>query len=116
MPPEKLLSIEDVARLWHVEPHVVRRRMTKGSPAKRLGFVRIGKELKTTVPLVAEFLAANMTNPPRYPARSSILEQDVIARAMLLLQELLRGGRVLVDKRGHFHVEPAPPPNKEAAA
>jgi hypothetical protein len=88
--------------------------MLKGPPAKRLGFVRIGRELRTTVPLIADFLAANITNPPRFPARTSILEQDVIARATLLLQELLRGGRVLVDARGHFRVEPAPsPPPKE---
>ncbi len=105
--PDTILTDEDVARRFHVERQIARAWMTTGPVEKRLGHFRRGRVMRTTEALLAQFLAANLQDPPRFPPRTASLERDVITRAYWLIGELVKHGRVKV-------VEPDPDPGEKS--
>ena len=97
--PEQIVTIDDVAKRLHMTPRQVGNAMTKGDPAKRLGYYLLAGRRVTSEAMMASYLAANLVNPPRILPRTSILENDVRERAFRLLEELVRTGQVHVSDR-----------------
>jgi hypothetical protein len=107
--PDKILSIEDVAaRFPGATVATVKTWMFNGPPERRLPYFCSGLKFWVLESYLATFIASNLVNAPKFPARTGSLEADAIQRAHVLIRELLRGAVLSFDEHGRLKVEPAP--------